>query len=274
MGSRMKSIALKTWPREFQAVFDGRKAFDVRPNDRGFEVGDQVVLREWVPEDLAINDPVSGERLPQGYTGRVCTATITFILAGPKWGIDAEHCVLSLANVNGSMNPIILPVTEVREARRLSELQGLTQVKEDIRNCSMNRYFFPEFGASRFYFPANERQASNQIVIPLGGLRYRVIFQMDACDQDVPTGGELTLIPTNEPETPYSSERNGRTPRVSAFGQPRFIQSPVFPSLDGKCAGNLLTLETGWGDAGNVNIFLALDANGIPAKAWLEASCC
>ena len=31
------------------------------------------------------------------------------------------------------------------------------------------------------------------------------------------------------------------------------------PSLDGRCASNLMTLETGWGDAGNINLLCALE---------------
>jgi len=57
------------------------------------------------------------------------------------------------------------------------------------------------------------------------------------------------------------------------FGQPVFIQNSIFPSYNGKSACHLATLDTGWGDSGNVNIMVALD-DGVPVKVWFEASCC
>lgn len=38
---------LKTWPEYFEAVRQGNKDFEVRRDDRGFEFGDLLVLREW-----------------------------------------------------------------------------------------------------------------------------------------------------------------------------------------------------------------------------------
>lgn len=45
----MAEHKLKTWPNHFAAVRDGRKRFEWRRDDRGFEVGDVLVLQEWDP---------------------------------------------------------------------------------------------------------------------------------------------------------------------------------------------------------------------------------
>lgn len=39
---------LKTLPEFFQAVIDGRKPFELREDDRGFKVGDRVILEEYL----------------------------------------------------------------------------------------------------------------------------------------------------------------------------------------------------------------------------------
>lgn len=40
---------VKSWPQLFAPIKDGSRPFDVRLNDRGFEVGDRLLLREWEP---------------------------------------------------------------------------------------------------------------------------------------------------------------------------------------------------------------------------------
>jgi hypothetical protein len=79
-----KSIhELKCWPAYFQRVIDGRKPFEVRKNDRDFQCGDMVFLREWNPE--------TGE-----YTGREAQFLITYILHGGQLGIEPGYCVMTL----------------------------------------------------------------------------------------------------------------------------------------------------------------------------------
>jgi len=41
---------LKIWPQYFYHVKRGTKTFEIRNNDRGFQQGDTVTLREWNPE--------------------------------------------------------------------------------------------------------------------------------------------------------------------------------------------------------------------------------
>lgn len=61
---------------------------------------------------------------------------------------------------------------------------------------------------------------------------------------------------------------------IQIFGKPQFIQNEVFPEYNGVLAYSLATINTGWGDSGNVNIFFACDDSGKPCVVWYEASCC
>lgn len=65
----MRTHELKTQPPHFGDVLCGAKRVEVRLDDRGFAVGDVLVLREW--------DAATAE-----YTGRVCEVLVTHVLAG------------------------------------------------------------------------------------------------------------------------------------------------------------------------------------------------
>ena len=68
----MKIHELKTWPKYFIPVWNGHKTFEVRKNDRDFQVGDLLILREWDPET-------------QDYTGWTLKCRVTYILDDPAY---------------------------------------------------------------------------------------------------------------------------------------------------------------------------------------------
>lgn len=84
---------LKTWPEYFIAVTRGVKQFEVRRNDRGFEVGDQLLLREWVPGPKLL--AASAERGGGRYTGAETRVTVTYILRGFE-GLTPGFVVLGI----------------------------------------------------------------------------------------------------------------------------------------------------------------------------------
>lgn len=88
----MRTHELKTDPEVFQAVQDRLKTYEIRKNDRGFAVGDLLVLRETLHtgRDMARGSPLV-------YTGRVVQAAVTHILTGPIYGLPAGWSILSLA---------------------------------------------------------------------------------------------------------------------------------------------------------------------------------
>ena len=45
----MTEHSLKTWPGFFAGLVDGTKTAEVRFNDRNYQVGDRLVLREYDP---------------------------------------------------------------------------------------------------------------------------------------------------------------------------------------------------------------------------------
>lgn len=76
-----KIHSLKILPVYFNAILEEGKTFELRKNDRDFQVGDLVLLKEWNGED---------------YTGRYFIVEITYILAGkPLYGLASEYCIFS-----------------------------------------------------------------------------------------------------------------------------------------------------------------------------------
>jgi hypothetical protein len=86
---------LKTWPDLFDDVLCGVKNFDVRPDDRGFTVGDELVLREWDPHVVSVDLASQVETFGR-YTGRRCHRRVGYVLHGGRFGITDGYVVLGL----------------------------------------------------------------------------------------------------------------------------------------------------------------------------------
>ena len=77
---------LKILPKYYNDVVAGKKNFELRKNDRNFQVGDILVLKEW-----------SGD-----YTGRKIEAEVKYILQDcPEYGLDEGYCIMSLNVLSG-----------------------------------------------------------------------------------------------------------------------------------------------------------------------------
>lgn len=72
---------LKTWLEPFDAVWSGEKRHEVRQDDRGFAVGDDLLLRRW---------DQTGEK----FAGRFVKARVTHITREP-W-VPPPLCVMSI----------------------------------------------------------------------------------------------------------------------------------------------------------------------------------
>jgi len=77
---------LKTIQPYFDAVKDGSKTFEHRRNDKNFEVGDTVCLREY-------------DMMHNSYSGEEIWVIITFVLED-RAGLDDRFCIFSFEKLN------------------------------------------------------------------------------------------------------------------------------------------------------------------------------
>jgi hypothetical protein len=82
---------LKTHPMYYQAVIDGVKTFELRRDDRDFQAGDVLRLREYDP--VKEFDPVT-----ERYTGRYCYMHVEYVLRCHP-GIEAGYCIMSIKQI-------------------------------------------------------------------------------------------------------------------------------------------------------------------------------
>ena len=68
----MKLHVLKCWPEFFRATLAGDKPFEVRENDRNYQVSDWLLLREWEPG-------------AEEYADRAILAKVTYVLDDPRF---------------------------------------------------------------------------------------------------------------------------------------------------------------------------------------------
>jgi len=80
---------LKTWPESFRAVKHGIKTFEVRKDDRNFQVGDYLILKEYDPEKKTYSGDYIKVRVNYAVTG----------LGLAKYGhkVDPEIVIMSIA---------------------------------------------------------------------------------------------------------------------------------------------------------------------------------
>ena len=89
----MTAHDLKCWPGPFRALLEGVKKFEIREDDRGYQVGDILVLREWLPNDP--NVKIGEHNVPGAYSGEVLHRRVTYLSRIDIHGA-AEFVVMSL----------------------------------------------------------------------------------------------------------------------------------------------------------------------------------
>jgi hypothetical protein len=82
----MRLHELKCWPEFFRAMEAGRKPFEFRRDDRGFEEGDRLMLVEY--------DPSTGMA-----SGRFLMANVDLIIRECP-GLPAGYVIMSLKDIS------------------------------------------------------------------------------------------------------------------------------------------------------------------------------
>ena len=74
-----KVMYLKTQKEYFEAVESGKKTFELRKNDRDFQVEDICILEKYEGEEC-LDEQIAIE--------------ISYIFHGGKYGLDKDYCIL------------------------------------------------------------------------------------------------------------------------------------------------------------------------------------
>lgn len=82
----MKTHELKTVQPYFQDVWCGKKPFECRLNDRGFNVGDELILQEFLPEK-------------QGRSGKYIKCEVYYILKEFE-GLADDYIIMSIVKTS------------------------------------------------------------------------------------------------------------------------------------------------------------------------------
>lgn len=93
---------LKTWPEFFEAIWRRQKLFELRQNDRDYQVGDLLSLQEYEFGHL------------KSYTGRVVKARIDYVLRdteGSQFGLVPGYCIMSITPLhNIDVSAVVAPI--------------------------------------------------------------------------------------------------------------------------------------------------------------------
>lgn len=87
-----KTHRLKCWKKPFEDIISGRKPFELRNNDRDFQVDDTLILDEWDTEKV-------------DYTGRQCTVKVTYTLF--EFGLKSGWIAMAIKHLPEPMQATI-----------------------------------------------------------------------------------------------------------------------------------------------------------------------
>jgi hypothetical protein len=91
----MTDHILKTDPAVFQAVVSGEKTWEIRYNDRDYQVGDILHLKETAYTGAEMN---AGK--PLIYTGNSLIVDVIYIFKGPLYGLADKWVIMTVVPID------------------------------------------------------------------------------------------------------------------------------------------------------------------------------
>jgi hypothetical protein len=88
----MRHHELKIDPGLLDPIIRGEKTFEVRRDDRTFQVGDTLLLRETAQSGEFMRETGAAPE----YTGKELRCRVTFVLRGPVYAVPAGYAVLAI----------------------------------------------------------------------------------------------------------------------------------------------------------------------------------
>jgi hypothetical protein len=122
---------LKTWNNYFQAVWDRDKLFEVRWDDRGYQKGDTVRLREWDHAGSCDCGSKDHADTCARYSGREITGVITYVIAsvparGAQRGLSCGYVTMSLGGLDNITRT--LPTAPVDASTAIAQIAARRRV--------------------------------------------------------------------------------------------------------------------------------------------------
>ena len=123
-----KTHILKCWTEYFDRVWFGDKLFEYRVNDRDYQEGDEVVLRDW-------------DKFEKRYLSRYCTARVGYILrhqvASASPLVPINMVVFSLLNIQRRIE--FIPPAGEHTGCRCPNCPELQSPKQECGCCKSMR---------------------------------------------------------------------------------------------------------------------------------------
>ena len=95
----MRYHKLKTLAQYWERVQSGEKTFEIRKNDRDFQVGDILELEYYNPNE-PIQQVYNYNPLYNYNPPLIIKVQVKYIINGGKFGLDVDYCVMAIEIYN------------------------------------------------------------------------------------------------------------------------------------------------------------------------------